>query len=283
VRVVKIEPGQARSYEQVADEIKQDVASEQARSEISALRDKLEDNRAAGDTLAEAAQKLNLQSRNIAAVDRSGRGPDGAPVSDLPNAAEVVQAAYATGVGVENDPLQTEAGGYLWYDVVGITPSRERTLEEVKNEVEIRWRNDEIATRLKAKADSMLDKLNGGTAFKDVAAAHGLQLQIAWGLKRGAPTETFSAAALDAIFRTAKDAAGSAPGEQATRQIVFRVTDITVAKLDMASEEAKRVAETWRSSLANDLLGEYAAFLEKQVGVTINVNALNQVSGGGTN
>ena len=58
---------------------------------------------------------------------------------------DVVAAAFATDVGVENDPLQLPDGGYLWYDVAGITPSRDRTLDEVKDKVEARWRDDEIA------------------------------------------------------------------------------------------------------------------------------------------
>ncbi len=283
IRVDKIEPEQSRSYEQVAAEIKQDAALERARGEVSSLRDKLEDSRAAGDTLAEAAQKLKLQVRAVEAIDRSGRGPDGTPISDLPKAAELVPVVFATDVGVESDPLQAEGGGYLWYDGVGVTPSRERSLEDVKNEVEIRWRNDEIATRLKAKAEALTEKLKSGPAFKDVAAADRLKLETATGLKRGNPTETFSAQALDAVFRTPKDAAGSAQGEQATHWIVFHVTDVTVPKLDMTSVETKRLSEALRSSLANDLLGEYAERLENEIGVTVNPNALSQATGGGTN
>ncbi len=283
LRAVKIEPEQARGYEQVAAEIKQDVALERARGEVVALRDKLEDSLAGGETLAEAAQKLNLQSRTIEAIDRSGRGPDGAPVSGIPKAAELVPAAFAVDVGVESDPLQAEGGGYIWYDVTGITPSRERSLDDVKNELEIRWRNDEIAARLTAKATAMVDKLKGGAALKDVAAAEGVKAETASGLKRGDPTETFSAQALDAVFRAPKGAPGAAQGELATRRIVFRVTDITTPNLDMASDTAKRITAALQSGLQNDLLGGYAARLQQEIGVTINPNALSQVTGGGTN
>jgi len=283
VRVLKIEPEQSRSYEQVADEIKRDVALERARGQVSALRDKLEDNRAGGDTLAEAAQKLGLAASTIEAIDRSGRDPGGAPVSGLPQAAELVPAAFASDVGVESDPLQLQGGGYLWYDVTGITPSRERNLDEVKNEVEIRWRNEEIAARLKAKAEAMVEKLKSGAAFKDIAAADRLKVEAASSLKRGDPTETFSAQAINAVFRTPSGAAGSAQGEQTTRQIVFRVTDATVPKLDANSDVAKRIADALRSALANDLLSEYAMRLENEIGVTVNPNALSQVTGGGTN
>ncbi len=137
VRVLKIQPGTTRTYEQVADEIKRDIALEQAKAQVSSLRDKLEDGRAGGETLAEAAEKLKLASRTIEAIDRNGRTPEGVPVLDLPKPSELGPAIFATDVGVENDPVQHE-NGYIWYDVVGITPARERSLDEVKAEIEVR-------------------------------------------------------------------------------------------------------------------------------------------------
>ncbi len=75
--------------------------------------------------------------------------------------------------------------GYIWFDVAGITPSRERPLDEVKEQVEARWREQEIATRLDAKATEILDKLKAGSTFADVAAANNLKVETTTGLKRG--------------------------------------------------------------------------------------------------
>jgi peptidyl-prolyl cis-trans isomerase D len=62
---------------------------------------------------------------------------------------------------------------------------------------------------------------------------------------------------------------------------VFRVTEIVVPPLDMASEEVKRTVDTLNRGLSEDLLSEYIARLESEVGVTINQSALNQVVSGG--
>ncbi|MGH6665579.1 MAG: SurA N-terminal domain-containing protein, partial [Pseudolabrys sp.] len=152
LEVGKIEPGTQKTYEEVAPQIKREIAENRAKSEVGALRDKFEDERAAGSTLAEAAKKLGLKSRTIDAVDRSGRAPDGKPVADLPKSPDVVAAAFASDVGVDNDPLQLPNGGYLWFDVSGITPARDRTLDEIKDQVAAHWRDDEIAKRLQAKS-----------------------------------------------------------------------------------------------------------------------------------
>ena len=185
--VGKIEPGSQKTFTEVEPQIKREIAENRAKSDLGALRDKFEDERAAGSTLAEAAKKLALKSHTIDAVDRSGRGPDGKPVSDLPKSPDVVASAFATDVGVDNDPLQLQDGGFLWYDVSGITPSRERTLDEVKDQVAAHWRDDEIAKRLKAKTDDMLGKLKAGTKLAQLATDSGLKVETATGLQRGKP------------------------------------------------------------------------------------------------
>ena len=101
VEVGKIEPGSQKPYEDVVAQIKRELAESRAKTEIGNLRDKFEDERAAGSTLAEAAKKLGLTARTIEAVDRSGHGPDGKPIADLPKAADVVAAAFASDVGVD--------------------------------------------------------------------------------------------------------------------------------------------------------------------------------------
>ena len=279
VRVLKIEPEKVRSYEQVAPEIKREIALDRAKAEVLARHDKIEDGRAAGESLAEIAQKLGLIVRVIDAVDRSGRDPAGTPVvAELPNAADVLQGAFTADVGVETDPIQLQGTGYVWYEVAGITRSHDRTLDEVKDRVEARWRDDQVAQRLKAKAAEILDKLKAGS-FAEVAAVDGLKVETATELKRGKPSEGLSAGVVNAAFRTAKGAAGSADGQSPTEVVVFRVTDVAASPLDPNSEEAKKIDETLRRSYADDIVGQYLVRLQNELGVTINQAALRQVTG----
>ena len=278
VQVLKIEPEQGRPFDQVAGELRQELATARAKNDIFDLYNKIEDARAEGKSLAEAAANLKLEARTVE-LDRSGRDPAGAPVK-LPDAQRLLPAAFTTDIGVERDPLQFE-DGYIWYDVAGISPSRERSLEEVKDQVEARWREQEMATRLDAKATGMLDKLKAGETLAQVAAADHLKVEKLSGLKRGEASGPLAAAGVDAVFRTAKDGAGKADGAQAGEQIVFRVTDIVVPSLDKASEEAKRAVQSLNRGLSEDILAEYLAWLEREIGVTINQSALNQVISGG--
>lgn len=280
VTVTEIEPEHARSYEEVAPEIKREIALERARADINEQYKKIEDERAAGNGLTDVGQKTNLPIRTIEAVDRSGRGPNGEPIPGLPQGVDVLSSAFATDVNVESDPLEVPGGGYVWYEVIGIKPSRERNLDEVKDRVEARWREDQISSRLKAKADEMVEKVRAGTPLAQIAAAENLKVESGIKFKRNQPPEGLVGKAGDAVFRTGKGGAGTAEGDRPSERVVFQVTDIVEPTLDANSPEAKKLEENLKNSIAQDIMNQYIVQLQNDLGTTINQSALRQVAGG---
>jgi peptidyl-prolyl cis-trans isomerase D len=280
VTVGKIEPGTQKSFEEVAPQIKLLIAEGRAKDRIEDLRDKIEDTRAGGATLAEAGAKLGLKVRIIDAVDRSGRGPDDKPIPNLPQKPNVVSAAYASDVGVDNDALQLPDGGYLYYSVTGITPSHARKLDEVKDRVERQWRDDEIAKRLKTKSDEIIAKLKSGMTMAQLASTDGMQLLKGNDLERGKPAGFLPDKVVEAAFSTPKDTFAATPGNKQTERYVFRVTEVKNPTLDKGSEEFKKITASLENSYADDITGQYIARLESEFGVDINQSVVNQVIGG---
>ncbi len=278
VKVGKIEPGVQPTYESVAPGLKREIAAERARTQVASLHDKMEDERGGGASVVEAAQKLGLTAVTIDAADRSGRAPNGQPVSGIPQGLNVITQAFSSNVGVDNDPIQFN-GGYVWFDVLGITPSRERGIDEVKDQVETRWRDDQISSRLRAKATAMVQKLNQGGKLAEEAAGVGRQVDTAAGFKRDATVPGVPTSVIEAAFRTAKDAIAQTPGAGGGDWIVFRVTDVTVPPVDLTSDEIKKLKETLLRGLSDEQVAEYVTKLESQIGTTINQSALAQVTG----
>src|SRR6516165_9685199 len=276
VRVVKIEPGKIPSLEEIGGQIRTDLATERAKEQLNEVYNKVEDELSVGKPLAEVAESFKLASRTIE-VDRTGKDPDGKSASDIPEAQRLLASAFTTDIGIENDPLQLQ-GGYVWYEVAGITPARDRTLDEVKDQVEARWREDEVASRLTAKARDLVEKVTGGTPLADAAGADGLKVETKSEIKRGAPASPLSAQAVNVAFRTAKDGVAIAPAEKAAEQVVFRVTDIVVPKFDPESEQAKQLRQALNTAFADDLYQAYIAKIQDEVGVTPpSQTALRQV------
>lgn len=277
LKVGKIEPGTTPAYELVAPKLKRDLATERAKASISDLYNKMEDERGGGANVMDAAQKVGLKVVTIDAVDRSGRGLNGQPVTGLPQGFDVVTAAFASNVNVENDPQQYN-GGYLWYEVLDVIPSRERNLDEVKDQVEARWRDDQVNTRLRDKAKDLLSKLEGGAKLADEAAGAGVKVDTTAAFKRDGKVDNVPAPVVEAAFRTAKDGYGQAQGT-GTEYIIYRVTDITVPTLDVASEDSKKLKDALKQTLGDERIGQYITKLESDVGVSINQAAFATATG----
>jgi peptidyl-prolyl cis-trans isomerase D len=281
VKIGKIQPGAEVPYESVASNLKKEIATERARKSVADLRDKMEDERGGGASVVEAAQKLGLTPVTIDAVDRSGRLPNGQPVTSVPRGLDVVMQAFNSDVGVDNDPISFN-GGYVWYDVLSITPSRERSLDEVKEQVEAKWREDQIADRLRTKATEMVKKLDQGGKLADEAASAGVTVETAADFKREGTPPGVPASVVAAAFRTAKDGAGqTAAGTD--QWIVFRVTDISVPPVDFASDDIKKMKDQLQRSLEDEQIAQYVTKLESDIGTTINESAFAQVTGANSN
>jgi peptidyl-prolyl cis-trans isomerase D len=282
LRVPKIEPSSTKSFAEVESELKRDIAAERAKAEVNKIRDKIDEELGGGAQLEEIAKKLNLKLRTIEAVDRSGRTPEGDPVADLPAGVDVINSAFNTEIGNENDPLQLPAGGFVWYDVVNITPSRERKLDEVKSQVETRFREDEMIKRINAKTTEILGKLKSGASLTEAAAADGLMVETKSGLKRQGST-LLPARVIAEVFRTAKDAVGGAEGQNATERVIFKVTDIKVPTFDANSEAVKRLTDQLKTAYNDELMSQYVRRLENDLGININQAALAQAVGRSSN
>jgi peptidyl-prolyl cis-trans isomerase D len=281
IHVIKIEPANIKSFEDSAAAIKQQIATDRSKNELSNRRDKIEDERAGGLRLTEVAQKLNMTATTIEATDRQGRDPAGNPVAGLPPGADIVTAAFGTDVGVENEPAQLQGGGFVWYEVLKTTPPREQTLDEVRAKVEESWRNEQVSATLKAKAAELIAKLKGGTSLNDLAAADGLTVQTSFGIKRAGNTATVPPRVAQVVFQLEKDQSGSAEGNPG-EWVVFHLTDITVPALDPAAADGKRIDDNVKRALSEDFIGQYVQQLKKDLGATINLNVVRQVTSGGS-
>jgi peptidyl-prolyl cis-trans isomerase D len=282
-KTAKIEAGVAASFEKVAQSIKREIALERARATVRDLHNKMEDERGGGASVIDAAKKVGLPFTTIEAMDRSGRAPDGGPVSGLPPTLDIVTPVFSADVGSDNDPLQINRGpgdsGYVWYDVLAVTPSRERTLEEVKDRVAARWRDDQIEKRLRAKTDQMVEQLKGGGKLADIAQGSGLKVETATAFKRGANVPGMSAAGVEAVFTANKGEAGQADGAQAGQRVVYVVTDVIEPQIDFASAQTKELRDNLQKTAAGEQLNQFIARLEQDYGAQINTTAFQQATG----
>ncbi|WP_262268946.1 peptidylprolyl isomerase [Microvirga yunnanensis] len=277
VRVTQIQPESVRPFEEVAAEIRQELAQERAKGQIERIHDEIEDLRAGAKPLADIAKEKGLTLIQVPAVEAGGLDKAGNPVN-LPEKDAVVKAAFASDIGVDNEPLRT-ATGYVWYDVTGIEASREKTLDEVRDQVAAQWREDQVAQRLSEKANELTGRLEKGEALEAVAQSAGAPVLNGTDLARNAAKGDLAAEAVNRIFAVPVGKAGHAANGTDARA-VFKVMSATVPPLVTTTQAAQNADNQLRTGFGDDLLSQYIAQVRQDLGVKINQQALRRATGG---
>ncbi len=274
--VTQIQPGATRGFDEVKDEIKSGIAQARAKTEAQKLHDKIEDLRASGKTLTQAAQEAGLKVETYVA-DAAGAGKDG-PIAALAGAPELVKAMFASDVGVDNDSVARKDGGYAWFEIASVEKSRLAPLDEIKDRVAKEVRDGLAQKALAAKANDLAKQIDAGADLAALAKANGVAVQQAAGVRRsGGPG--LGEPVVAEIFALPVGAAGVALAGQGGRA-VLKVTDSATPPLDVKDPGLVKALPQLEASMADDLLVEYVAGLQNELGVRINQTALRAAQGG---
>jgi peptidyl-prolyl cis-trans isomerase D len=280
VRVTKIEPASQKPFEEVRDEVRAELARERARSEVTVVHDTIEDQRASAKPLAEIARDRGLTLQPVPAVDRSGRDKNGTVVDLGPERDAILTAAFRGDVGADIEAVSYRDGsGYAWLDVTGIEPAHDRPLEDVRDRVAEEWRREETSRALAEKARLAAERLDRGDSFAALAGELGLTVETAADLSRSQPQAGLPQGVVTRLFATPVGKASSAAADESGR-VLFKVTAATVPPFLTTTQESAATEGQLRSFLADDLLAEYVAEVEKRIGVTLYPTNVTRAIGG---
>lgn len=277
VRVAEIQPESVRAFEEVANEIRREIALRNADALVLDAYDEIEDARAGGATLREIAERFKLPLRTVE-VDETGQTPTGETVTDLPARERILAEAFESEVGVENDPVQVDRRGYAWFDVTGVTPVRDRELSEVRDEVVSAWTETEAQELLAARADEIAEAVRGGKPLSEVAADAGLAVRSVENLTRNASPPEIGPAAVEAAY-------GGPEGHVATTEaptggrMVLVVTDSLLTPYFPEAADTITAAERFGEEIEDSLLTLYVTDLQAALGTTMNLRVLENAIG----
>ncbi|MGD9503148.1 MAG: peptidyl-prolyl cis-trans isomerase, partial [Methyloceanibacter sp.] len=277
LRVTAVQAGNTPTFEEAKGAIEKALVKERASSIILDLHDKIEDLLASGATLAEIADKLKLSYQSVDQINREGRKPDGTLVT-LPQQTELLNAVFLTDAGVENDPIDAQDDGVIWYEVQGVEPEKLKPFDQVKDEVAKDWRSEEARTKAAKYAQDLVASLNGGKTLEDIAKDLNVEVLSSDPLKRKSITVHVLPASVEQAFALPEKGFGSGPSGVEEGRIVFQVDKVTPpAALD--EKELERLDQQIELLLSQDATDEYSVALEQRYGVTVNQKALARLVG----
>ena len=277
LRVTAVQPGNTPTLEGAKAGLEKTLVKERASSVILDLHDKIEDLLASGATLAEIADKLKLNYQAVDQVDREGRKPDGTTVT-LPQQTELLNAVFATDAGVENDPIDAQDDGVIWYEVLGVEPEQLKPFDQVKDEVAKDWRAEEARAKAAKHAQDLVASLNSGKTLEDIAKDLNVEVLTSDPLKRKSITVNVLPASVEQAFALPEKGYGSGPSGVEEGRIVFQVDKVTPPE-PLGEKELERIKQQIELLLSQDATDEYSVALEQRYGVTVNQKALAKLAG----
>jgi peptidyl-prolyl cis-trans isomerase D len=278
IRVTSIEPGTVPTLEEMTEKLRGDLATRAAREHVQDLYDQVEDERAGGSTLEEAAAKLKLPYRVIDAVSVDLKAPDGSAISDIPSGAALVKEAFESDIGVENSAIRADAETFVFYEVLEITPARDRILDEVRNEVVTAWTEAETKKRIEELADKLFERLKGGADLSALAAEIGKTVQVAENVKRDGPGAGLSPNAVSQAFAGPEGHVANVEGPGDDR-ILLKVDKVTAPAFFAEATDATAIKSQLSEALTKDLLSTYNQQLLAARAISVNDAAYRQLTG----
>ena len=276
VRAQKIEPARQQSFAEARAALHQSLARNQATDALVDLSKRLEDTLGSGATLEEAGSSLGLRLVKIDAVDATGRDTEGQAV-EAAAVAGFLSAAFANPEGEESPLTETGFDGYFILRVDRVSDARLRPLETVRDEVLRSWTADKRGEAAREKAQSIVDRLNGGASIEAMAGETGLEVVTTPPLDRtGRGGETrLPAALVSALFK--KGVGEAALARSTNGYTVGIVTEVIAPDRSQDGAVVDAIAEDLVRSIDADLRSQFANALQNKFAITTNETAINGV------
>ncbi len=277
IQVTAIEAGSVDPLEAVAERLRAEIANSRAGDAILDTYDKIEDERAGGFTLAEISERLGFDYKRIEGVARDGSMRDAATPESVPGFAAMVADAYQSDVGVENDPVRAGNEGWTFYEVLEVVPERERSLDEVREDVLAAWHQEEIAAALGERAEALADRLRAGEEMAGIAAELGAEVRVVEKLTRQDSAGPLSANARVQAFAGPIGHVANAEGESPPSRILLKVDNVVAPAFFAESSNADAISEQLARTLTSDILQAYNADLLRSRDPFINSAVYTQI------
>jgi peptidyl-prolyl cis-trans isomerase D len=276
LKVLTVTPEHQQSFEEAKTAVAERLKLDKATEAIKSLYDTVEDARAAQTRFEDIAKSMKLPFIAIPAVDADGLDKDGKPVT-VPGAEELMKRAFASDAGVENEPLRTREGGYIWYEVREVLPAKPRPIETVKDKVVADLKAQKLRQFALDKAKKLAERK--GVALDVLAKEAGAEVKTIQGLKRNETNAEFDASAVAALFSIPEKGIAYASSNDGKSAKLIEAMAVKVPPFDAKAAGVDTTRKSLGSDTAADLFDTYQTALQSDLGVTVNETLWREITG----
>lgn len=265
-RVTDVIPAQSTPLEEVADQLRQELALELAAKEVDGVSAQAEDLLAAGATLEDIALETDLV---LSALSYHAGVAEG-----LASDQAFRQAAFE--VKSEDFPeiIRLDNGGLAALRLNETQAPRPQPLPEIREDVMKAWRVEALRNALLAQGDDLKSQLEAKTLrIEEIGGI----LQQETGLNRQERPTTTTANVIERAFELAPDAVTVL--DDAGQITLILVTEIMPAdrQSELAKDITQEITAQLSDGLSQDLFEAYVGQIQARADVSLNQAALNAV------
>ncbi|MEM7767864.1 MAG: SurA N-terminal domain-containing protein [Pseudomonadota bacterium] len=275
-RLNAVIPGDPFPFEDVRSTIAGELAVTEAEGLYFNATAEIQSLIGAGLSLREMAEQLGVPVIRRLPIAENGRTREGGPYLGLTDAPELVEEIFGTPEGFVTNPVEYGENVTLIAEVQAIAEAYTPPLEEIREQVEARYRAETMNTAVQALADDLRERVvSGAVDFEAAADGVGRDLVVPdQAISRANFDVGLPPSSLQAVFSASEDnvitAAGPLPG-QVTLVRVNTITAPTDEEIEFLSgAELPRLT----SALQNDMLAALDSQVRDAVGFEANTAAL---------
>ena len=278
-KVTKVQAAVNKTLKDLRPDIEGYLREVYARKEIRKLFDQIEDLRASGMSIADVATEMKGKAIIIDAISARNQGKDGKAVKDVPASKNLVKSIYASAIGDDTVSVRHADGGFIWFDVLEIIPTRIKPLEEVKKEVTAAWltkENNKIGSKYAAEIEK---QILDGKSFNDMAKELSAKIVTIDPLGRGSAKEDVGASFTNRLFAVKSGDVASGLDASKKKWLIAKVKRHIPAKTSGDAYDAyvTKLESELQEEMTNDLVVQYLEGARALFGVTENQQVFNQL------
>jgi peptidyl-prolyl cis-trans isomerase D len=280
VQVTSITPGVATPFEQVREQIRDQIARTEAQRMFDGTYESFYDM-AGGITLEEMSIQIGAPVIELAPIDASGRTEDGLRSSVIDKNAAAVRGLFSLSAGQTTDVIEGEDKDEQTgqarptrsiFRVDEIVAPHTLPFEQVKDRVRINFLREKIEETANKLANDVVAAVKSGKTFEQAAAASRMAPITGVNVMRGSQGQ-LDPQVQDGVFNVAVGDTAIVRG-QGNEPWVVHVEKSTPVTPETAAAMKAQIDGQMQNSLSNDLRETFFRGLQKEVKVNTNDKAI---------
>lgn len=280
--VTGVTPGITRTFEEVRPELEQALAEERGIDQLYDTVGVIDDELAAGASFDQVVQVTGLKPLTLEAVSARGRTRGGETVAESP-ALPYLDEAFQLEPGHELHLENGEGDDEFYLAVVDQVYSPEPIpFEQVRDEVRRNWLNEQRLLKAGEVANAALEEFRAGRSLEEISAEYGGRVFPIGPFQRDRvmSSRELAPAIANLMFSLGEGEAGVEQQSGGQGYLLLQVTGITPGDPAANRGELVVLRAQLQNALQEDLFGQLQAALRKDLDVSINREAVEQLFSG---